>query len=141
MSKKFDRIPGMPSNRQLRVAEQVRHALAEILQRGEVFDPILEGRVITVPEVRMSPDLRLATALVMPLGGKDEAKVLAALNKNAKPLRGAISRRLREMRYMPDIRFRLDERFDVAAGIDALLARPEVARDLKKPEKREEFDE
>lgn len=136
--KRPEAAPGMPSQRQLRVGEQVRHVLVEILQRGEIHDPVIEGHMITVPEVRMTPDLKLATAYVMPLGGKDEAEVVAALNRLAKPFRGALAKRLREMRSMPDIRFRLDERFEAARRIDALLARPEVARDLKKQDTPEE---
>lgn len=132
MAKRFEAVPGVPSQRQLRVGEQVRHALADILQRGEVHDPVLDGHIITVPEVRMTPDLKLATALVMPLGGKDEEAVVAVLNRMSRAFRGALSKRLREMRSMPDIRFRLDDRFDAASHIDALLARPDVARDLKK---------
>lgn len=131
MPKKFETAPGAPSQRQLRVAEQVRHALADILQRGEIFDPVIEGHIITVPEVRMTPDLKLATALVMPLGGKDEDLVIKALNRMAKAFRGALSKRLREMRSMPDIRFRIDDRFDAASHIDALLNDPRVKRDLE----------
>ena len=122
----------MPSQRQLRVGEQVRHALADILARGEVHDPVIDGHIITVPEVRMSPDLKLATALIMPLGGKDEAEVVKALNRMAKAFRGALSKRLREMLSMPDVRFRLDDRFDAASHIDALLNDPRVKRDLEK---------
>ena len=138
MTRRFETAPGAPSQRQLRVGEQVRHALADILQRGEVHDPVLEGHIITVPEVRMSPDLKLATALIMPLGGKDEATVVAALNKMAKPLRGALSKRLRQMRSMPDVRFRIDDRFDEASKIDALLNDPRVRRDLAKPDTTDE---
>ena len=138
MTRRFETAPGAPSQRQLRVGEQVRHALADILQRGEVHDPVLEGHIITVPEVRMSPDLKLATALIMPLGGKDGATVVAALNKMAKPLRGALSKRLRQMRSMPDVRFRIDDRFDEASKIDALLNDPRVRRDLAKPDTTDE---
>ena len=120
----------MPSQRQLRVGEQVRHALADILQRGEVHDPVIEGHIITVPEVRMSPDLKLATAYVMPLAGRDEEPVIKTLNRLAKAFRGALARRLREMRSMPEVRFRLDDRFDAASHIDALLNDPRVKRDL-----------
>jgi len=134
MPKRFEPHPGMPSQRQLRVGEQVRHALADILARGEIHDPVIEGHVITVPEVRMTPDLKLATALVMPLGGKDEAAVVEALNRLARAFRGALARRLRDMRSMPDIRFRLDDRFDAASHIDALLNDPRVKRDLIKPQ-------
>ena len=118
-----------PSQRQLRAAELLRHALAEILSRGEVHDPILEGHMITVPEVRMSPDLRSATIFVMPLGGRDEEQVLAALERNKRFLRGEIARRV-NLKFAPDIRFRIDDRFDEAERIERLLRRPEVRRDL-----------
>ena len=120
--------PG-PSQRQLRAGELVRHALAEILSRGEVHDPVIEGHMITVPEVRMSPDLRQATAYVMPLGGRDEQAVLEALDRNRRFLRGEIARRV-NLKFAPDIHFRLDERFDEAERIEKLLRTPEVRRDL-----------
>jgi ribosome-binding factor A len=118
-----------PSQRQLRAGELVRHALAEILSRGEVHDPVLQAHMITVPEVRMSPDLRLATVYVMPLGGRDEKQVLAALERNKKYLRGEIARRV-NLKFAPDVRFRLDERFDEAERIEKLLRTPAVQRDL-----------
>jgi ribosome-binding factor A len=123
------RGPAGPSQRALRVGELVRHALADMLTRGEVHDPVLEGHVITVPEVRMSPDLRLATIYVMPLGGKDEQAVIAALERNKKYLRGEIARHV-NLKFAPDIRFRIDERFGEAERIEKLLRSPEVARDL-----------
>ena len=119
-----------PSQRQLRVGELIRHALAEILQRGEVHDPALEGVVVTVPEVRMTPDLKLATVFVMPLGGKGADAVLAAFERNKRYLRGEIAHRV-NLRYAPDLRFRLDTSFDEGERIDALLRSPEVKRDLK----------
>jgi ribosome-binding factor A len=118
-----------PSQRQLRAGELVRHALAEILSRGEVHDPVLEGHTVTVPEVRMSPDLRAATIFVMPLGGRDQEQVLAALERNKRYLRGEIARRV-NLKFAPDIRFRIDERFGEADRIERLLRRPEVRRDL-----------
>lgn len=118
------------SQRQLRVAELIRHALAELLTRGEVHDPVIEGHLITVPEVRLSPDLRLATIYIVPLGGKDESEVLAALERNRKFLRGEIAHRV-NLKFAPDIRFRIDDRFDEAQRIDELLRRPEVRRDLE----------
>jgi ribosome-binding factor A len=118
-----------PSQRQLRAGELVRHALAEILARGEVHDPVIAGHLITVPEVRMSPDLRQATIYVMPLGGRDEKEVLAALDRNRRYLRGEIARRV-NLKFAPDIRFRLDERFDEAERIEKLLRTPAVRRDL-----------
>jgi ribosome-binding factor A len=118
-----------PSQRQLRVGEAVRHALAEVLAQGEVHDPVLEGHMVTVPEVRMSPDLRLATIYVMPLGGRDVQAVVAALERNKRFLRGVIARKV-NLKFAPDIRFRLDERFDEAERIEKLLRSPAVKRDL-----------
>ncbi len=118
------------SARQLRVGELVRHALAELFARGDVHDPVLEGHMITVPEVRMSPDLRLATIYIMPLGGRDAEAVLAALEENKRYLRGEISRRV-NLKFAPEIRFRVDERFDEAERIEKLLRTPAVQRDLR----------
>ena len=123
-----DAAPG-GSQRQLRVGETVRHAIADILSHGSVHDPDLEGHIITVPEVRMSPDLKLATIYVMPLGGRDSGVVLAALERNKKFLRGEIARRV-NLKFAPDIRFRVDERFDEAERIEKLLRTPAVQRDL-----------
>jgi ribosome-binding factor A len=125
---KKDSAPGA-SQRQLRVAETVRHAIAEILAQGHVHDPVLEGHLITVPEVRMSADLKLATIYVMPLGGRDTTDVIAALDHNKKFLRGEIARRV-NLKFAPDIRFRADERFDEAERIEKLLRTPAVQRDL-----------
>ena len=118
-----------PSQRQLRAGELVRHALAEILSRGEVHDPVIQGHMITVPEVRMSRDLRQATIYVLPLGGRDQKEVLAALDRNKRYLRGEIARRV-NLKFAPEIRFRIDERFDEAERIEKLLRTPEVQRDL-----------
>lgn len=118
-----------PSQRQLRVGELVRHALAEILQRGEIHDPAFDSTVVTVPEVRMTPDLKLATAFVMPLGGKGGEEIVAAFERNKRYLRGEIARRV-ALRYAPDLAFRLDTSFAEADRIDALLRSPEVKRDL-----------
>jgi ribosome-binding factor A len=115
----------------LRVGEVVRHALADMLSRGEVNDPVLAGHVITVPEVRMAPDLRHATAYVMPLGGKDVQAVVKALEHNRKSLRMELARRI-DMKFVPELHFRADERFDEAERIDRLLRSPAVARDLGK---------
>src|SRR6202000_3089476 len=95
------------SQRQLRVGETVRHALAEILSQGSVHDPDLEGQIITVPEVRMSPDLKLATVYAMPLGGRDIERVIEALERNKKFLRGEVARRV-NLKFAPDLRFRTD---------------------------------
>ena len=121
-----------PTQRQLRVGEQVRHALSEVLQRGEVTDPIIETTVISVSEVRMSPDLKVATAYVAPLAAKDDHAVIVALAKNAKFIRGRVTNALRQMRAIPEFRFKLDTSFDNMAKIDELLRMPEVARDLDK---------
>jgi ribosome-binding factor A len=119
-----------PSQRQLRVGEQVRHALSEMLQRGEVRDDLIETTVISVNEVRMSPDLKIATAFVSPLGARDDAAVIEALNRNARFIRGRVSPALRQMKYMPEFRFRLDTSYDNMAKIDELLRSAEVKRDL-----------
>jgi ribosome-binding factor A len=123
-----------PSQRALRVGELVRHALAEMLARGEVHDPVLEGHLVTVPEVRMSPDLRLATIYVMPLGGKDASEVIAALDRSKRYLRGEIAQRV-NLKFAPDIRFHIDERFDEAERIEKLLRTPKVQRDLQDADK------
>ncbi|MDA9409126.1 ribosome-binding factor A [Bradyrhizobium sp. CCBAU 51745] len=119
------------SQRQLRVGEQVRHAIADILAQGSVHDADLEGHIITVPEVRMSPDLKLATIYVMPLGGRDTELVITALDRNKKFLRGEVARRV-NLKFAPDIRFRVDERFDEAERIEKLLRTPAVQKDLDK---------
>ena len=118
------------SQRQLRVGELVRHAVADILSQGSVHDADLEGHIVTVPEVRMSPDLRLATIYVMPLGGRDTEVVLTALDRNKKYLRGEIAHRV-NLKFAPEIRFRVDERFDEAERIEKILRTPEVRRDLE----------
>jgi ribosome-binding factor A len=120
---------GRPSQRALRAGELIRHALAEILARGDVHDPVIETHRITVPLVRMSPDLRLATVYVMPLGGGDAKDVLAALDRNKRYLRGEIAQRV-NLKFAPDIRFRIDEAFDEAERIERLLRSPQVRRDL-----------
>ena len=115
--------------RQLRVGELIRHELAAMLSRGDVHDPVIEAHMITVPEVRMSPDLRLATIYIMPLGGRDEKDVLDALDRNKRYVRGEIARRV-NLKFAPEIRFRIDERFDEAERIEKLLRTPQVQRDL-----------
>src|SRR6516162_7313996 len=118
-----------PTQRALRAGELVRHALAEILARGEVHDSVIETHLITVPEVRMSPDLRVETVYILPLGGQDATVVLAALDRNKRYLRGEIAHRV-NLKFAPDIRFRIDERFEEAERIERLLRSPEVKRDL-----------
>ncbi|HEX2556343.1 MAG TPA: 30S ribosome-binding factor RbfA [Microvirga sp.] len=131
MPKRFDQAAAGPSQRQQRVAELVRHAIAEVLARGDIQDDVITRHVITIPEVRMSPDLKLATAYVMPLGGKDEDAVLAALERHRKVLRQEVARRV-NLKFAPDLRFRRDESFDEAARIDALLRSERVQRDIGK---------
>ena len=125
-----------PSQRQLRAGELIRHALAEILARGEVHDPVIENHVITVPEVRMTPDLRLATIYVMPLAGRDAGEVVAAFERNKRFLRGELAHRV-NMKFAPEIRFRIDERFEEAERIAKLLRTPDVQRDLAKNDETE----
>ncbi len=122
--------PSTPSQRMLRVAEQVRGAMTQVLQRGEVNDPLLEKTVIAISEVRMSTDLKVATAFVTPLATGDHDAIVAALNKHAKFIRGRLSPFLKQMKFMPEIRFKDDTSFDNYRKIDALLRSPEVARDL-----------
>jgi ribosome-binding factor A len=126
-----------PSQRQLRVGELVRHALADVFARGEA-GPDLEGVLLSVAEVRMSPDMKHATVLVSPLGNRDTNSLIETLNKNARMLRGKITPALRQMRSMPDLKFLLDTRFEDDARIDALLRSPEVARDLGSREANDE---
>ncbi len=131
--KKGHRDSGTPggSQRQLRVGELVRHAIAELLTRGDVHDPVIEGHLITVPEVRMTADLRLATIYVMPLAGRDADEVIAAFERNKKFIRGEIAHAI-NLKFAPDIRFLPDERFAEAERIDKLLRSPAVKRDLTK---------
>jgi ribosome-binding factor A len=119
-----------PSQRMLRVGEQVRVAITKVLQRGDVRDPVLSNTLVSVTEVRMSPDLQVATAYVTPLGVEDHAATIAALNRNARFIRGRVSPDLRQMRNIPELRFRDDTSFENYSKIDALLRSPEVARDL-----------
>ncbi|MBL0900419.1 MAG: 30S ribosome-binding factor RbfA [Reyranella sp.] len=119
-----------PSQRQLRVGEEIRHLLAELLERGDMRDPDLREASITVTSVDISPDLRNATAFVMPLGGRDSDRLLAALTRAAPWFRARVGEKA-GLRSAPEIRFRLDQTFDEADKIGALLRRPDVARDIK----------
>ncbi|CAJ0882032.1 hypothetical protein AMST5_03300 [freshwater sediment metagenome] len=114
----------------LRVAELVRHAMAQMLSRGDISDPILDKHVVTVSRVKMSPDLKLATIYVMPLGGKDEPEVISALDRHRKFLRGEIARDV-NLKFAPEIRFRIDDSFDTVSRIDAILNSERVKRDLE----------
>ncbi len=120
-----------PSQRQLRVGELIRHALAEVFTRGEIHDAVLSQEALTVSEVRMAPDLRLATIFVLPLGGKDVTQILAALEANRRYLRGEVARAV-NLKFAPEVRFRADESFDQARRIDRLLASDKVRQDLDK---------
>src|SRR5690348_211258 len=126
---RHNETPEGRSVRLLRVAEQVRHALSDVLMRGEVHDDVLASHSVSITEVRMSPDLRHATVFVKPLLGADEAAVLAALKRNVRYLRGEVSRRV-NTKYAADLKFLPDESFEEASHIDALLRSPSVARDL-----------
>ena len=125
-----------PSARQLRAGELVRHALADILLRGEVGDPALDRYKIGVHEVQMSPDLRVATAFVRPLVDSNNDSAVKLLAKHARYMRGLLAPRL-DMRFTPELRFRIDTALDYAAKIDELLKDPAVARDLDKADKEE----
>ncbi len=130
---------GMPSQRQLRVGELVRHALAETIARNPFRDPELENALITVAEVRVSADLRHAVAFVSLMGDENSDKIVAALNRNARFLRGQISPALKQMKYMPDLQFRIDTRFDDDRRIDEILKTDRVARDIAaEPDSRED---
>jgi len=119
-----------PSQRQLRAGELIRHALADILLRGDTGDPELERLAVSVVEVQMSPDLKIATAFVRGLIAGQDRQILAALQRNAKYIRGLVAPRL-DAKYMPIIRFRIDTALEYATKIDALLADPRVVADLK----------
>jgi ribosome-binding factor A len=118
-----------PTHRTERVGELIRQAIAEILTRGDVHDPTLDRRPVTIPAVKMSPDLKLATVTVMPLGGQDGEATVEALNRNKKELRALVTHRI-NLKFAPDLRFAFDSSFDAQARIDALLKLPDVARDL-----------
>ncbi len=124
---------GAPSHRSERVGEQIRHALSEILARGDVDDPVLNRRLVTIAGVRMSPDLKLATVAFLPLGGQEVPQTLSALQAHKKALRTRVAQRV-NLKYAPDLRFVVDESFDVQARMDAILRSPRVARDLTGPD-------
>lgn len=120
-----------PSQRMLRVGELIRHKLAEMLVRGDIHDDVIASHTITIPEVRISPDLKLATVYVMPLGGNDVKPVIEALTRNKKYIRAEVAHTL-NLRYAPDLRFREDETFEEATRIDRLLDSERVRRDVEK---------
>ncbi|WP_297105837.1 30S ribosome-binding factor RbfA [uncultured Devosia sp.] len=125
-----DHKPAGPSQRMLRVGELVRHALAALFARGEIEDEALAGAVVTVPEVRMTPDLKIANAYVMPLGGTHAEEIVAALNRHRKFIRGRVAPQI-DLKYAPEIRFFVDDTFEEAGRIDALLRSDRVRRDLE----------
>lgn len=131
MSKSKFENDGGPSQRVLRVGENIRHALSDIFLRGEIRDPTLEGVSVTVTEVRCSPDLRNATIFVMPLAGKNEKKVVEGLNENVKFIRGQLSKMVR-MKYLPNLKFISDHSFGTVDHMEDLLNSPHVIQDLKK---------
>jgi len=126
MQKREGRTPGQ---RQLRVGEEIRHVLAGVFSRDELHDPDLAGRTITVTEVRISPDLKNATAFVVPLAGEHSPEIMVALRRSAGHLRSILAHQLR-LRYAPHLGFELDQSFDRAQRIEELLHRPEVLQDL-----------
>jgi ribosome-binding factor A len=128
---------GAPSHRLERVAEQIRHALADVLARGEVDDPVLNRQLVTIGGVRMSPDLKLATVAFLPLGGGETKPTLTALQTHKKALRAAVAHRV-NLKYAPDLRFVVDESFDAQQRMDELLRSPRVARDLNASEDEEQ---
>ena len=123
--------PKGPSQRMLRIGEMMRHKIAEMLIRGEIHDDVLASHSITIPEVRISPDMKLATVYVMPLGGKSVKPVIEALTRHRKYIRTEVAQTL-DLRYAPDLRFREDETFEEATRIDRLLDSPKVRQDIEK---------
>jgi len=121
---------GEPSQRMLRVGELVRHAMSELLARGALNDAVIDAHVVTVPKVKMSPDLKLATIYVLSLGGKDSVEVMKALEHHKKYLRGEVARKI-NLKFAPDVRFKVDDSFENSSRIDALLNSPQVRQDLR----------
>jgi ribosome-binding factor A len=133
MARKPSRSEHGPSQRQLRVAEEIRHVLARVLMRGELHDPLVAGVSVTVSEVRISPDLKNATVFAMPLAGSHVGEVLKGLNRSAPFLRAQVGQAL-QLRYAPTLNFVEDKSYDEAHHIDELLRSDKVARDLKTPD-------
>lgn len=124
----------------LRVGELIRHTLSDLLTRGAVNDPVLAGYVVSVPDVRMSPDLKHATVYIMPLGGKDVAPVLEALERHRKHIRTEVAHKI-NLKFAPELRFKADQNFDYSAKIDALFDRLDVKRDLAAAKELSDLDE
>jgi ribosome-binding factor A len=132
MTRKKSTTPGKgPSQRMLRIGELIRHKIAEMLIRGDIHDDVIAGHSITIPEVRISPDMKIATVYVMPLGGKDVKPVIDSLTRHKKYIRTQVAQTL-NLRYAPDLRFREDETFEEATRIDRLLDSPKVRQDVEK---------
>ncbi len=119
-----------PTQRQLRVSESLRKALSDVFLRSEIADGDLTGVTLTVSEVRSSPDLKNATVYVLPLGGRNQEKVVAALTRHKRFIRGEVTRRV-DLRHTPELVFELDATFDRSGHLDALLRSPEVSRDIE----------
>jgi ribosome-binding factor A len=128
---------GEPTQRMLRVAELVRHAFSEALSRGSINDPVLETHVVTAVRAKMSPDLKHATIFIMPLGGSDAELVLKALDKHKAYLRSEIAKKI-NLKFAPEVKFKIDDSFENSARIDALLNSDKVKRDLDKPAETDE---
>ncbi len=131
MTRKKTASAKAPTQRMLRIGELIRHRIAELLVRGDIHDDVIAGHIITIPEVRLSHDLKLATVYVMPMGGEDLKPVIAALEKNKKFIRTQVAHAL-NLRYAPDLRFRQDATFEEASRIDRLLDSPHVRQDIEK---------
>ena len=131
MSRQKSSAAKPPSQRQLRVGELIRHKLAELLARGDIHDDVLAAHVITVPEVRLSPDLKLATVYVIALGDADTKEVIEALTRHKGFIRGEVAHAV-NLKFAPELRFRRDETFEEASRIDALLSSPKVRQDVEK---------
>jgi len=129
-AKKNNKSGKPPSQRQLRVGEAVRHAISGLLGRREIHSDALERTIVTVPEVRMSNDLRIATVYVMPLGGGDEHLIIQALADNQKFIRGVVAKAV-NLKFAPELRFVADKSFDEGMRMDALLNSDQVRRDIK----------
>src|ERR1700761_2387019 len=137
---RHDRRDMGPSQRQLRVGEMLRHALAEILRNNDIRDPDLDGVSVTITQVKPSPDMRYATVYCEPLGGKNAKEIVAALNRHKGYLRGQMGHMI-STKFTPDLRFVEDESFAEAQKIETILKSPEVQRDLAASDEDGEHDE
>ncbi len=131
MTRKKTSSAKAPTQRMLRIGELIRHRIAELLVRGDIHDDVIASHSITIPEVRLSHDMKLATIYVMPLGGDDMKPVIDALERNKKYIRAQVAQTL-NLRYAPDLRFREDQTFEEATRIDRLLDSPHVRQDIEK---------